>query len=183
MSEIDTHKFGIVGFKMVYSQEQLFFLSDKKCQVYSLTSENYSNIPDMLSTHINPGCCRFGEGVLVVGGLNNWDIDFYDPRQNGWKNLGRLDFDVFSVACVQISDSQVLVVNYKEFFKIDAFDAKVVFHGTLPVKSKTSKIGNLVLNDDFVFCVFGASVVLKYTISMNKWTRMQKKSEGCCLLF
>lgn len=183
MTEIDTHKFGIVGFKMVFSQEQLYFLSDRKCQVYNLESEHYRNIPDMLSTHIDPGCCSFDEGVLVIGGLNNWDVDLYSTEQNSWRNLGRLDFDIFSVSCVQISESAVLIVNYKEFYKFDVYEGKVVFHGTLPVKSKSAKIGNLVLKEDFVYCVFGSSVVLRYSISVNKWTRLQRKTEGCCLLF
>ena len=183
MTEIDTHKFGIVGFKMIFSRENLYFLSDRKCQVYNIASEHYRNVPDMLSSHIDPGCCSFDEGVLVIGGLNNRDFDYYSTKQNSWRNLGRLDIDLFSVSCVQISEALVLIVNYKEFYQLDVCERRIIFHGALPVKSKSAKIANLVLKEDSVYCVFGSSIVLKYSISANRWTRMQKKTEGCCLLF
>lgn len=183
MIEIDTHKFGIVGFKMIYSQDNIYFLSDRKCQVYNIASEHYRNVPDMLSSHIDPGCCSFNEGVLVIGGLNNRDIDLYSTEHNSWTNLGKLDLDIFSVSCIQISESLILIVNYQEFYKFDVKEAKIVFHGVLPIKSKSAKIANLVIKENFVYCVFGSSAVLKYSISHNKWTRMQKKTEGCCLLF
>lgn len=182
MTEIDTHKFGIVGFKMIFNENKIFFLSDKKCQAYSMSSERYSNIADMPSKHINPGCCSFNEGIVVIGGLNNKDIDLYRPETNEWRNCGKLEFDMFAVACVQINANQVLIVSYKEFYKLDVYLGKIIYHGIMPVKSKSTKIGNLVVKDDLVYCVFGSSIILRYSILDNKWTRLQKPKNKCCVI-
>ena len=182
MTEIDTHKFGIVGFKMIFNDNRIFFLSDKKCQAYCLTSEYYSNIADMPSKHINPGCCSFDKGIIVIGGLNNKDIDVYRSDINEWRTCGKLEIDMFAVSCVQINDNQVLIVSYKEYYKLDVYLGKMIYHGAMPVKSKSTKIGNLVIKDDFVYCVFGSSIVLRYSISANKWTRLQKPKNKCCVI-
>lgn len=182
MTEIDTHKFGIVGFKMIYCENKLFFLSDKKCQVYCMDAEQYSNIADMPSMHINPGCCSFNKGIVVIGGLNNRDIDLYSAETNEWTTCGKLETDLFSVSCIQINANQVLIVSYKDYYKLDVHLGKIIYHGVLPAKSKTVKISNLVEDGDYVYCVFGSSTILKYSIPLNRWTKLSKGKENCCLI-
>ena len=77
-SEINPHDFGIIGVSMVMNGDNIFLISEKKCQVYSISKNFCMYIEEMRSIHVNPGCCVVNGNVMVIGGINNKTIEVYN---------------------------------------------------------------------------------------------------------
>jgi hypothetical protein len=178
--EINCHDFGIVGFKMVVNLSNLYLISDKKCQAFCLDTQMYKSIPDMIGVHINPGCCAYNNGILVVGGINNRNVEFFDCEAVEWSVIAELDKDLFSISCIQISEQEVLIISYKEYFILNTWLKKIVIFDVLPIKTKTSKIGCPVRVKNCIYVILGSTRLLRFNIISKQWTVVNRNSVCCC---
>ena len=113
--EICEHDLGIIGFQMVYTDNFLYLISDKQCQIYSLAHNNCRYIEDMINIHINPGCCAFNRSIYVIGGINNKTIEMYDRNTSHWSYVATLDTQLFNIQCIQINSEEILIISYKQY--------------------------------------------------------------------
>ena len=126
--EICEHDLGIIGFQMVYTDNFLYLISDKQCQIYSLAHNNCRYIEDMINIHINPGCCAFNRSIYVIGGINNKTIEMYDRNTSHWSYVATLDTQLFNIQCIQINSEEILIISYKQFYKLNAASGEIIFH-------------------------------------------------------
>ena len=176
--EIKNHDFGIIGFQMVLNGDSLYLISDKKCQIYSLTYNTYRYIAEMETVHINPGSCLFNTSLYVIGGINNDTVEMFDPDFSYWTKAGELDISLFNIQCIQINTEEILIISCKEYFKFSPGAGKIIFQDWLPIRMKSHKIGQPVMHKNYVFCMFANSRLLRYNLVKGKWDI--NRSPNCC---
>lgn len=179
--ELPRHDFGIIGVQLVFSKESLYAISDKKCQIYSFHTDTYKNIEDMKSIHIDPGCCIFNDKLYVIGGVNNYEVEAFDPKTRRWSKFGVIDQILFKVKCIQINNEEILIISHQQYYKFNTVVGEITFKDWLPVRAKSHKIGHPVVYCGYVFCIIGNTRLLRYNIGQDKWDILNQNT-GCCFI-
>jgi WD40 repeat protein len=177
--QINRHDFGITGFKMLFNNKLIYFISEQKCQVYSIPKNTCKYIQEMNTIHINPGCCLFDNNILVIGGINNKTVELYNTRSLNWVEIAKLHINLYNIGCIQITEDEVLIISFKEYYKLNIKLQEITYSGLLPIKPKCHKIGYPIKQNNLVYCII-ASRLLCYNILANKWTIVNRRPNCCC---
>jgi len=180
------HEIGLVSLSMIPIENTVYLIGAKKSQRYELSENRSYDMEEMISTHVNGGSCRYNNDVLVVGGVNSYEVELYNTQGNYWAHVMTLSFPVYDISCIQVTKEKVLVISAQECYLLDVEQGKLKQVEGLPIQLHGGVRHHVPIKQkDFVYTFVGSKerALLRYSISKDSWTVLARYREhSCCSL-
>lgn len=167
---------GLIGLQMVNIGPDVFYINGQKCEKYNIELNELDSIENLNFNHIKGGSCKYNESVLVISGINCKEIECLGLNHY-WIQLHSLPVCIFDIACVQISQEEILCINNKRTYRVNPETGECIGTANLRVNTdiRPVKKGN------FVYCLNYKNELVRYSLTDDKWVNLSRS--GCCQIY
>ena len=169
-------RLGMTDLHFVNVGSDVYYVSGNKCERYCLITHTFFQLEHLTHSHIQAGCCKYLEGVLVVSGINCQYLEFYEPSRDFWVQISALPMSLFEISCVQIGDDEILCINKKRTYRVNVETGECICTQTCKMDIAVVPV----VRGEYVFSLNHQHQLARYSLSEDKWNVLTRS--GCCIL-
>ena len=169
-------RLGMTDLNIVNLGSDVYYHSGNKCERYCLITQEFFQLENLTCSHIQAGCCKYLEGIIVVSGINCQALEFYEPSRDFWVQISVLPISLFEITCVQVGEDEVLCINKKRTYRVNVESGECIC-----TQNFKMSIGVVpVVKGEFVFSLNYQNQLARYSLIDDKWNLLPEL--GCCIM-
>lgn len=167
---------GMTGLHMVNINSDVFYIRGNQCEKFCLVTNEIRKLENLNYSHIQAGCCRYFDTVLVVSGINCSAIEVYGENQEYWVQMSNLPICLFDFTCVQIGENEILCINKKRTYRVYVESGECICMQNYKMDINVTPV----VRGNYVFSLNSQQELVRYSLDDDKWIVLSRS--GCCVI-